>query len=64
VTAHVPLAWLLLVKLKGRFFAAIAGIAFAVILALVELGFQDALYTSITQLYSHLNADLVVISPD
>jgi putative ABC transport system permease protein len=63
VSARVPLAWLMLVKLKSRFFAAVAGIAFAVILALVELGFQDALYTSITQLYSHLKADLVVISP-
>ena len=59
----MPLAWLMLVKLRGRFFAAIAGIAFAVILAMVELGFQDALYVSITQLYSHLSADLVLISP-
>lgn len=63
MTAGVPLAWLLLIKLKGRFIAAVAGIAFAVTLALVELGFQDALYTSITQLYSHLNADLIMISP-
>jgi putative ABC transport system permease protein len=63
VSARVPLAWLLLIKLRGRLFAAIAGIAFAVILALVQLGFQDALYTSITLLYSHLNADLVLISP-
>jgi putative ABC transport system permease protein len=62
-TAGVPLAWLLLVKLKGRFLAAIAGIAFAVTLALVELGFQDALFSSITQLYSHFNAELVLISP-
>ena len=63
MSANVPLAWLLLVKLKGRFLTAIAGIAFAVILALVQLGFQDALYTSITQLYAHMNADLVMISP-
>ncbi|HEY7302902.1 MAG TPA: ABC transporter permease DevC [Bryobacteraceae bacterium] len=63
MTAGVPLAWLLLIKLRGRFIAAVAGIAFAVTLALVELGFQDALYTSITQLYSHFNADLVLISP-
>jgi putative ABC transport system permease protein len=59
----VPLAWLLLVKHKGRFFAAIAGIAFAVILALVQLGFQNALFSSITRLYSSFNADLVLISP-
>jgi len=63
VNARIPLAWLLLVKMKGRLLAAIAGVSFAVILALVQLGFQDALYTGITLLYSHLVADLVLISP-
>ena len=33
----VPLAWLQLIKQKGRLLAAVAGIAFAVILALVQL---------------------------
>ena len=48
----------------GGSFAAIAGIAFAVILALVQLGFQDCpLHQHHTLLYSHLNADLVLISP-
>ena len=59
----MPLAWLLLSKFRGRFIAAVAGIAFAVILALVQLGFQTALYTSITRLYASFNADLVLISP-
>jgi putative ABC transport system permease protein len=63
MSARIPLAWLQLIRLKGRLFAAVAGISFAVILALVQLAFQDALYTSITQLYSHLNADLALISP-
>jgi putative ABC transport system permease protein len=49
--------------MEKRLLVAIAGIAFAVILALVQLAFQDALYTSINLLYSHLNADLVMISP-
>jgi putative ABC transport system permease protein len=53
----------MLIKLKGRFIAAVAGIAFAVILALVQLGFQNALYASITRLYSSFHADLVLISP-
>jgi putative ABC transport system permease protein len=56
------LAWLQLVRLKGRLIAAVAGITFAVILAFVQMAFQDALYVSITQLYSHFNADLVIIS--
>jgi putative ABC transport system permease protein len=63
MSAAIPLAWLLLVKLKGRLFTAVAGVAFAVILALVQLAFEDALYTSITLLYSHFDADLVLISP-
>ncbi len=63
MNSRVPLSWLLLARLKGRFFAAIAGIAFAVILSMMELGFQDALYGGITQLYSHLNGDLILISP-
>ncbi|MBV8050729.1 MAG: FtsX-like permease family protein [Acidobacteriaceae bacterium] len=63
MSAQIPLAWLQLVRMKGRLVAAVAGIAFAVILALVQMAFQDALYVSITQLYSHFNADLVLISP-
>jgi putative ABC transport system permease protein len=61
--AGVPLAWLQLIKQRGRLLAAVAGIAFAVILALVQMAFQAALYVSITQLYSHLDADLILISP-
>ena len=63
MSSAIPLAWLLLVKLRGRLFTAVAGVAFAVILALVQLAFEDALFTSITLLYSHFNADLVLISP-
>ena len=63
MSTRVPLAWLQLIKSRGRMSAAVAGIAFAVILAMVQLAFQAALYVSITQLYSHFNADLVLISP-
>ncbi len=64
MSSRIPLAWLLLVKLKGRLVTAVAGVAFAVILALVQLAFEDALYNSITLLYSHFDADLVLISPE
>ena len=63
MSSAIPLAWLLLVKLRGRLLTAVAGVAFAVILALVQLAFEDALFTSITLLYSHFDADLVLISP-
>jgi putative ABC transport system permease protein len=63
MSSRIPLAWLLLTKLRGRLLTAVAGVAFAVVLALVQLAFEDALYTSIALLYSHLDADLVLISP-
>lgn len=60
---RIPLAWLQLRKEKLRLAAAVAGIAFAVLLMLVQLGFESALFASVTQLYTHLDADLVIINP-
>lgn len=57
------LAWLQLRKERGRLAAAIAGILFAVVLMLVQLGFEEALFRSSTNLLSHLDADLVMFSP-
>jgi putative ABC transport system permease protein len=59
----VPLAWLQLVREKARLAAALAGIAFAVILMLMQLGFKDALFSSASVLHDHLKADLVMLSP-
>jgi putative ABC transport system permease protein len=59
----VPLAWLQLTREKRRFLAALAGIAFAVVLMLTQLGFQDALLSSVGLLQSHLNGDVFLISP-
>ncbi|MGH8001035.1 MAG: ABC transporter permease DevC, partial [Brasilonema sp.] len=41
---------------------AIAGIAFIVILMFIQLGFQDALYSSATQVHRHLQGDLFLVS--
>src|SRR3954470_22231924 len=60
---HIPLAWLQLTREKRRFFAALAGISFAVVLMLTQLGFQDALLSSVGLLHSHLVGDLVLINP-
>jgi putative ABC transport system permease protein len=59
---HTPLAWLQLTREKRRFGAALAGISFAVVLMLTQLGFQDALLSSVGLLYSHLIGDLVLIN--
>jgi putative ABC transport system permease protein len=63
LSAGIPLAWLQLTKAKGRLLAALAGVMFTVVFSLVQLAFQDALYTSVTLLYSHLKVDIVLISP-
>ena len=59
----IPLAWLQLTREKRRLAAALAGIAFAAMLMLMQLGFRDALFTSATGVHEHLRGDLVIISP-
>jgi putative ABC transport system permease protein len=63
LSSHLPIAWLQLTNAKGRLLAAIAGVVFTVVFSLVQLAFQDALYGSVTLLYSHLKGDLVLVSP-
>ncbi|HIK07001.1 MAG TPA: FtsX-like permease family protein [Trichormus sp. M33_DOE_039] len=59
---NIPLAWLQLARQKVRFLVALAGIAFVVVLMFMQIGFQDALYASATQVHSNLQADLILIS--
>lgn len=55
------LAWLQLRKEKLRLLVAIAGVAFAVVLMLMQLGFYDVVIRSATKLHRLVVADLVVI---
>lgn len=57
-----PLAWLQLIQQKGRFLIAIAGMAFIVLLMFIQLGFQDALYSSATAVHQSLRGDLFIVS--
>ncbi|WP_110985465.1 ABC transporter permease DevC [Acaryochloris thomasi] len=59
----IPLAWLQLVREKARLVIALAGIAFAVILMMLQLGFQDALFESSVTLHRRLKTDIVLINP-
>lgn len=45
-----------------RLVAALSGIAFSAVLILVQTGLKTALFDGVTRLYSHLGADLVMIS--
>jgi putative ABC transport system permease protein len=56
------LAWYQLITEKRRLAAALAGIAFAVLLQLMQFGFRDALFTSSTVIHGQLRADLVLTS--
>jgi putative ABC transport system permease protein len=59
---RVPLAWLQLTHEKRRLLAAVAGIGFAVVLMLMQFGFQQALATASSLVQSALQADLVLTS--
>jgi putative ABC transport system permease protein len=59
----IPLALLQLTRRKGRLIVALAGIAFAVIMMFVQLGFSDALYDSNVRVHSQLQGEIVLINP-
>ena len=59
----IPLAWLQLVREKARLLIALAGIAFAVILMMMQLGFRDALFTAAINFHVNLKTDIVLINP-
>jgi DevC protein len=60
---RIPLAWRQLASERLRLIAAVAGITFAAMLMLTQLGFREALLTSATLVHDHLDADIVLISP-
>lgn len=57
------LAWLQLRRQKIRLVVALAGVAFAVVLMCMQIGFQDALFGSAVNVHERLQADLVLIHP-
>ncbi len=58
----ITLAWLQLSRDKTRLLTALAGIAFAVVLIFMQLGFYAALYDSASGFHQNLKADLVLLS--
>jgi putative ABC transport system permease protein len=57
------LAWLQLRREKLRLAIALAGVAFAVILIFMQLGFQEALFNSAVAVHRRLEADIVLVNP-
>ena len=60
---RVPMAWLQLGREPLRLLVGLAGVAFAVILVFMQLGFRSAMYESATRYHHSLDYDLVLLSP-
>ncbi|MGH7789533.1 MAG: ABC transporter permease DevC [Candidatus Binatia bacterium] len=60
---NIPLAWLQLKREKLRLLVALAGVAFAVILIFMQLGFRSAMFKSAVRFHEALDGDLFLLSP-
>jgi putative ABC transport system permease protein len=63
VFTDIPLAWLQLTRERARLFAAVAGVAFAVLLVFMQVGFSNALYASAVRLHGGLVGDIFLLNP-
>ena len=61
---RTPLALLNLLHERTRLIVAIAGVAFAVLLIFMNLGFQGALLASTVTFYEQIDADIFLTSPE
>ncbi|MFB1025827.1 MAG: hypothetical protein QMC33_11020 [Octadecabacter sp.] len=59
---RLPIGWLQLSHSRGRFIAAVSGVAFANLLVFMQLGIMGALNNSTIAPYAMLNADIIVSS--
>ena len=60
---RIPVAWLQLSKEKARLTIALAGVAFAVILVSMQLGFQSSMFVSAVRYHQAFQYDLVMLNP-
>src|SRR5439155_2435567 len=59
-----PLAWQNLIYNKMRTAVAVAGVAFAVVLIFMQLGFLGAVRTTATLIYNALDVDIAIRSKE
>lgn len=64
MTIRAPLGWLQLKHRPLRLLVAIAGISFAVLLIMMQLGFRTALFESSVRIHTQLEYDIALFSPD
>jgi len=61
---RVPLGWLQLRHRPLRLLVALAGIGFAVLLIMMQLGFRSALFESAVRFHERFRYDIALFSPD
>lgn len=61
---EIPLGWLQLKHQKLRFAVALAGVALAVVLILMQLGFREAMFESAVRFHDALDCGVVLVSND
>jgi putative ABC transport system permease protein len=61
---RVPIGWLQLRHRPLRLFVALAGIGFAVLLIMMQLGFRSALFESAVRFHERFNYDIALFSTD
>ena len=64
VFGRLPIGWLQLTYSRGRMMAALAGVAFANVLVLVQLGLMGALNGTVGMTYQPFRADIIISSDD
>jgi len=62
IRSRTPLGWKQLIHAKGRLAIATAGVAFAVLLIFMQLGFMNMLFDSAVMIHRQLDADIVLVS--
>lgn len=59
----MPLGWMQLWHQKLHFAVALAGVSFAVVLILMQLGFRESMFEGAVRIHRALEYDLVLVSP-
>ncbi|TNE54060.1 MAG: FtsX-like permease family protein [Sphingomonadales bacterium] len=64
VFGRLPIGWLQLTHKRGRFMAALAGVAFANVLVFVQLGIMNSMATATLRPYDFFEADIMISAAD
>lgn len=61
---RLPIGWLQLTHNRARLYAAIAGVSFANVLVIVQLGIAGSMTTATERQYQYFNADIMISADD